>query len=200
MKNRIRIGATVAALLSLLIGGRASALADSPMAQIKRSNTRLNNLLRKKTITKKIKKSVKREVGGFLDFQELARRSLGRHWAKRSAKEQSEFVRLLTDLIEANYVKQLKGNLGYKLEYRKEKVSGDSAHVTTAVKVTKNGRTEEVVIEYKMKRKNGRWLVYDVITDDVSVVRNYRSQFNRIISKKSYEHLVKKMRAKLQKI
>lgn len=201
IRNLTRTLATCGALAALLLAAPpASALAESPMAQIKRSNTRINSLLRKKVLTKSIKKKVNREVGDFLDFQELARRALGRHWKKRSATEQTEFVQLLTDLIQRNYVKQLKGNLGYTLEYRNQKVAGQKAHVVTAVKVTKNGRTEEVVIEYKMMRKKGRWVVYDVITDDVSVVRNYRSQFNRIIKKKSYEHLVNKMKAKLKRI
>ena len=71
---------------------------------------------------------------------------------------------------------------------------------TVLIKVKKDGRTSEIVIEYKMRRAKGRWVVYDVITDDVSIVRNYRSQFNRIIRRDSYEVLVKKMRRKLEKL
>lgn len=183
----------------LLSTGQALALAESPMVTIRKTNSTLHSLLKKEGEGKPSRK-VKQVVNGFIDFEELARRSLGKHWEKRTPAERAEFVEILAELIERNYVKQLRGNLGYKLEYRDQKVDGDKAHVVTVVKVTKDGRTEEVTVEYKMRKTKRGWMAYDVITDDVSVVRNYRSQFNRIITRDSYEELVKKMRRKLEKI
>jgi len=190
-------------LLLLVSVGRVDALAETPTQAIKRAHARINKLLAQKTkpgspADTRVKQQVTREVNTFLDFTELARRALGRHWEARTEDERKEFVDILKALIERSYVKQLRTNLGYKIEYRKESTKGDSAEVVTAVKVKKNRRTTEIVIEYKMQRAGAKWMVYDVVTDDVSIVRNYRSQFNRIIRKESYEALVKKMREKLQ--
>lgn len=192
-------------ILSLVVSMYASpsrAAAESPTLAIKRAHGRINRLLAKKTrpgtaADQKIRLQVTREVNGFLDFRELAKRAMGRHWTARTEQEQNEFVDILRNLIERNYVKQLRTNLGYTIQYRGEEKERDSAKVVTAVKIKKNRRTTELTIEYRMRRADSGWMVYDVVTDDVSIVRNYRSQFNRIIRKESYEALVKRMRDKL---
>ena len=176
--------------------------AETPTQTLRRINDKVTKLLGKKTkagtpADKKNKEDVKKAINTLLDYPELAKQSLGKHWKERTEKQRAEFVTLLRDLIERNYVKQLKGNLGYKLEYGKETVSEDQAEVKTTITVTKNGRPSEIQIDYKLRKEDGRWMVYDVITDDVSIVKNYRSQFNRIIKRESYEALVKKMRRKL---
>ena len=197
---------SVAVLLALLGSNNdAAAYAESPTQAIRRTNRTLNTLLRKKVrdgtpAAKRVEARLKKAVKGFLDFEELARRSLGKHWKKRTAVERAEFTGILAALIERNYVKQLRSNLSYRLEYRDEKVKDGAARVITVVKIEKNGRTEAVEIEYRMRKTARGWMVYDVITDEVSVVRNYRSQFNRIIRRDSYEVLVKKMRRKLERI
>ena len=190
---------TILATLLLLLGAApAPALAGAPTASIKRTNAKLQRLLRKKQ-SEAVKQRLRKLVNGFIDFGELARLSLGKHWDKRSEKERAEFTQTLRDLIEHNYLRQLRSNLDYKVEYRDESLRGGKAKVTTAVKVVKNRRPTEVVITYKMRKAGGTWMVYDVVTDDVSVVRNYRSQFNRIIKKNSFEHLLEKMRTKVEK-
>ena len=177
----------------------------TPKATLKRLQTRLNGLLRKKAkpgseADKKLKQKIKGAINDMLDFEELARRSLRKHWGSLTPVERAEFTRLLKDLIECNYIKQLRGNLDFKLSYGNASISGDQAKVLTTVKVEKKRRITEMVIEYKMRKVKNRWMVYDVVTDEVSIVRNYRSQFNRIIRKKSYQALVKKMRKKLKEI
>ncbi len=193
---------TIIALASLIfIVDLQSAAAQTPTKMLKRTHARINKLLQKKVhkgspADARIKAAITKEVNTFLDFSELARLALGKHWSKRTPAEQQEFSQILQDLIERNYVKQLRTNLNYKLEYRKEKITGDTALVSTAVKVKKKNRTSEILIDYKLRKTKGKWMAFDVITVEVSVVRNYRSQFNRIIRKNSYEHLVKKMRNK----
>jgi phospholipid transport system substrate-binding protein len=187
---------------ALLMAAPATAGADTPTQTLKRLNDKVTKLLNKKTkpgtpADKKNREEVKKLVNTLLDYPELAKLSLGKHWAERTEKQRNEFTALLRDLIERNYVKQLKGNLGYKLEYGKETVNGDQAEVKTTITITKNDRPTEIQIDYKLRKQDGRWMVYDVITDDVSIVKNYRSQFNRIIKRESYDALVKKMRRKL---
>ncbi|MCB9556013.1 MAG: ABC transporter substrate-binding protein [Deltaproteobacteria bacterium] len=203
--TRFRLAAITLLTLCALGPGKAAAVAGSPTDAIKRTNDQLNGLLRKQKASagktaEQISERLTKTVNAFLDFEELAKRALGKHWDKRSGKERKQFVEILSKLIEKSYVKQLKSNLDYRLEYRGEKVSGEQAEVKTVVKVKREGRTEEVEIAYKMQKTKRGWMVYDMITDEVSVVRNYRSQFNRIISRDSYEVLVKKMKAKLQRI
>ena len=194
------------AVLSLvLVGWSAPAMAESPKGTLKRLQNKISKLLRQKAHEgsareRQIKKQLKTAIRAMLDFDELARRSLRKHWDARTPTERAEFTGLLKDLIERNYISQLKTNLDYKLSYGEASTRGDTARVLTTVLVEKNRRVSEIVIEYKMRKVKNSWMVYDVITDGVSIVRNYRSQFNRIISKKSYQALVDKMRKKLKQM
>jgi len=176
---------------------------ESPTQTLRQANERLTKLLNKKTTpgsraAEQVKDGVKKEVNQLLDYEELAKLSLGKHWKDRSDKARTEFTGLLRDLIERNYVKQLRSNLGHKIEYKGETLTGDTALVSTVVRVEKKGRVTEVAIDYKMKKQSTRWMVFDVVTDEVSIVQNYRSQFNRIIRKESYDALVKKKKRKLE--
>jgi phospholipid transport system substrate-binding protein len=189
-------------LLALLMLA-APAQAQTPKQTLQRINTKINKLLRQKAAKgsaaeKKLKAEVKKTVNSLLDFNELAKLALNKHWKDRSEKQRTEFVGILQDLIERNYVKQLRSNLDYKLVYRSEKVDGNQAYVDTVVSVERKGRVTEVQIAYKMRKSEKGWMVWDVITDEVSIVNNYRSQFNRIIRKESYDALVKKMKRKLE--
>jgi phospholipid transport system substrate-binding protein len=204
MKTRNLI---IPALLCLLVVGipTASEASETPAAALRRTNRTLKTLLKVKVKKgspqdERNKEKIKRTINAFLDFEELAKRALARHWDKRSTSERAEFVRILRELIERNYLKQLTNNLDYALEYRKESISGSTAQVLTAIAVDRDGRKEEVLIEYRMRRGAKGWMVFDVVTDDVSVVRNYRAQFNRIIKRNSYQALVNKMRRKLETI
>lgn len=181
-----------------------TARAEGPMASLRRSHERITQLLKKEskngTPTQSggdIREEIKKVVNSFLDYKELALRGLDQHWSARTKKEQEEFVTILRELIERNYVKQLRDNLDYEVLYKREHISGGEATVETVIRIMKRGRPVDTAISYQMKRSSSGWLVFDVITDDVSLIRTYRSQFNRIILRESYEALVKKMRRKL---
>jgi phospholipid transport system substrate-binding protein len=197
--------AVATAIVLIAIGSPAASLADSPTAALRRANTRLNSLLRKKAKqgsqqAKRLESEIKAAVNQFLDFEELARLSLAKHWQKRTEKERHEFVEILRELIERNYIKQLRSHIDYHIDYQNESVDGKIAKVVTVASIKRDGRTDEAVIEYRMKKTPKGWMVYDVIPDDVSIVRNYRSQFNRIILRQSYQALVDKMKRKLETI
>lgn len=127
------------------------------------------------------------------DFPEMAKRSLGSHWSRRSPQEQQEFVKLFTDLLESSYVDKIEGYNGEKVLYTREQVDGDNAEVFTKI-LTKKG--EEFSINYKLHRVGGEWKVYDVVVEDISLVNNYRSQFNRILANASFDELMKKLQQK----
>jgi phospholipid transport system substrate-binding protein len=178
-----------------------------PLATLKQKNGEVDKLLRTKVSTgspeeKKVKDDIKSLAGTLFDYSELARRSLADHWLKLTPPQRSEFVATLKELIERNYVKQLRTNLDYAVSYKGEDIAGPEATVTSIVKVKTQGKATDAEIVYKMKRieaaqTDAPWLVYDVITDEVSLVRNYRAQFGKIIAEKSYDELIKKMKSKL---
>ena len=137
--------------------------------------------------------AVRKIANDIFDFGETARRSLGRHWQPRTAAERDEFVQLFADLLERSYISKVELYGGEKIQYLGDTIEGEQARVQTKL-VTKGG--SDIPIEYRMHRKGDRWLVYDVIIEGVSLIANYRTQFNKIIQTASYQELVKKMKAK----
>ena len=129
------------------------------------------------------------------DWQEMARRALGLHWRERTPQERQEFVKLFRDLVEGTYINRLENAIQEKreIQYAGEQLDGSRATVKTQV-VTR--RNQQVPLEYRLHQADGRWLIYDVLVEGISLVNNYRSQFNRIITSSSYNDLVQKMKAR----
>ncbi|MBN2574971.1 MAG: ABC transporter substrate-binding protein [Deltaproteobacteria bacterium] len=177
---------------------------SSPLAELKKSNAALKKLFAKSTPSWSPEQDVKRSemrkiVNGFLDFEELAHRALARHWGGLAAEQRSEFVRVLRDLIERNYIKQVHGQPNYDLRFHKEEVAGSEATVTASLHTSKKNKKITIEMEYKLLYKGDRWLVYDVITDEQSMLENYRAEFNKIITKESFDALLKRMKKRLEK-
>lgn len=128
------------------------------------------------------------------DFEEMAKRSLSVHWQQRTAQERREFVSLFTDLLDRSYMKKIEGYDEEKIVYIDEKIDGSYAVVRTKIVTNRN---VEIPIDYRMLVKSSKWKVYDVSIEGVSLVNNYRSQFNRIIRTSSYPELVRRMKNKL---
>jgi len=127
------------------------------------------------------------------DFTEMAKRSLGANWRRRTPQEQEEFVRLFTDLLERQYAGIIEAYTDEKIVYVGERLDGRFAEVNSKVMTSKG---QEYSINYKAQLNGGDWKVYDVVAEDISMVNNYRSQFNRIISNSSYEELIRRMKGK----
>jgi phospholipid transport system substrate-binding protein len=125
------------------------------------------------------------------DVQETAQRALGRHWQQRTPAEREEFVGLFADLLERTYISKIDLYGGERLKFTDERVDGSNAIVRARV-VTKQGT--EVPVEARMHRKGERWLIYDVAIENISLISNYRAQFDRIIRTSSYGDLVKRLR------
>ena len=128
------------------------------------------------------------------DFQEIAEHSLGGEWHRRSSKEQTEFVKLFADYLEKAFVRAIASNRE-KFIYTGERVDEPYAEVDSKLLTPKG---EEIKINYMLRRLQSEWKVYDVVVEDVSLVGNYRSQFSRVISKFSYEELVRRIKQKLE--
>ena len=139
------------------------------------------------------RQAIRRVANDILDYEEITKRSLGRHWQARTAAEREEFIQLFGDLLERAYVGQIETYNGEKIAYLGDAIDGDRAVVRTKI-VTKSGT--EVPVDYRMLRRNDRWRAYDVIIEGVSLVANYRAQFDKIIQRTSYQQLVKQVREK----
>lgn len=139
------------------------------------------------------RKAVRKVATEIFDFPEMARRSLARHWQGLGAPERQEFVGLFTDLLEQSYISRIETYGGERITYGAERVDGDTATVGTKI-ITKNGT--EVPVDYRMLKRGDRWRVFDVNIEGVSLINNYRTQFNKIIQTSSYAELIKRMKAK----
>ena len=125
------------------------------------------------------------------DFTEMAKRSLGANWRRRSPQEQEEFVRLFTDVLERAYADIIESYSDEKIIYLNERIDGGFADVGSKI-ITAKG--EEYSINYKAHLVGSEWKVYDVVAENISLVNNYRSQFDRVISNSSYEELVSRLK------
>jgi phospholipid transport system substrate-binding protein len=202
--------AAVAAVLALSPPTRAAQRGStpptdsSPLAELRKSNTTLKKLLAKQPPswspeTDARNSEVRKVVDQFLDFEELAKRSLSRHWDGLTPKQRTEFVTTLRDLVDRNYLKQIHGKPDYDLKFDKEdKKQNNEAEVhATLTTTTSKGKKVNVDLVYQTLFKGGHWVVYDVVTDDQSLLENYRAEFNKIIEKDGYDALLKRMRRKL---
>ena len=186
--------------VGLLLGPwlAAPARAGAPLEQLRAQIDRVLKVLedpdmKKETRAKDRRVAVRKIADEIFDFQETAKRSLGRHWTTRTAGERDEFVGLFSDLLERSYISKVELYGGERINYLADTIDGDQALVRTRI-ITKGGA--EVPVEYRMLKKAERWLVYDVVIEGVSLVANYRTQFNKIIQTSSYAELVKKMKVK----
>lgn len=147
---------------------------------------------------KRLSAQVTSSLRGFLDVDALGRRALVDHWSSLSPEKQTQFQSLLRGLIEMNYIKGLRANLEYEVAYAGEKRKGDEIVVSTEVKTMRRGRPYAIAIEYVLRQDGSTWRAYDVVTDGVGLVENYRAQFNKIIAKEGFDGLIARMQ-KMQK-
>jgi phospholipid transport system substrate-binding protein len=136
---------------------------------------------------------IRRVAQGLFDFNEMARLTMAGHWKNRSLREQEEFVRLFTDLLERSYLTTIENYAGERITFVGESISGPYAQVRSRITTE---RRMEISIDYRLIESGARWAVYDVVLDGVSLVSNYRSQFNSIIRTSSFADLLTKLRSR----
>ncbi|MFQ5656955.1 MAG: phospholipid-binding protein MlaC [Candidatus Methylomirabilales bacterium] len=140
------------------------------------------------------RQEVRQLIASRFNYKEMAARSLDGHWAGLTGEQRQEFVGLFGELFERSYSRMvLDSLLDHQVLYKGESVNGAEAMVKTIL-VDKRG--DRLPVDYELRRRNGRWELFDVVIDGVSIVTNYQSQFNRIIRTSSYQTLVKRMRTK----
>jgi phospholipid transport system substrate-binding protein len=136
---------------------------------------------------------LRKTINAQFNYRQMVMRSLAKNWDLRSAEEQQVFIVLFKSLLENSYANKLESFSNEKINYLDEVVKGEYALVKT--EVVRKATT--VRVDYKLIRENGVWQVYDFVIEGVSMVRNYRAQFTKIIHKHSYEILVQKLTDKI---
>lgn len=186
----------VTALSAALLLAPLPASAGAPTEQLKSSIDQVIRVLDDpglKAEAAKRRAAIRQVANNTWDFGEAARRSLGRHWQALGEPDRAEFTSLFADLLERGYVSRIEEYSGEKILYAGDTVEADVATVKTRF-TTKKGT--EIPVDYRMLRRGERWLVYDVSVEGLSLVGNYRGQFNKIIETSSYQELVKRMKAR----
>lgn len=153
--------------------------------------------LKKPQNERKRRNVLKETIGRIFDYGEMAKRSMGIHWRDLTPVQKKEFVSLFSSLLENSYASKIESYNNEKISYEKESVEGDYAEVDSRIVTAKR---DEYTLDYRLLKEGNKWMVYDVVIEGVSLVSNYRSQFNKIINEKGYNELVKKMRTKNEEI
>ncbi|MEO7327106.1 MAG: ABC transporter substrate-binding protein [Minicystis sp.] len=198
MKRRMVhfFSATLAAL-ALSIGVAGTAFAGPATDVVKTKQTALFDLIKQSTPASE--KKVASLFEEMLDYPALAEGSLGTEWAARSDAEKAEFSGLLKQLVSKAYERNLKKILGYDIDYVGEDGAGAAILVKTKAKSKTDAREDAVEIVFKMVQKGSVWKVQDIVTEGVSLVSSYRSQFTKIIKKDGFPALIQKMKDKIAK-
>jgi phospholipid transport system substrate-binding protein len=198
--DKQRLGIAVTAIVFGFSMTAMSAAAGPPTEQIRSTVDRAIVVLKDPRLkplakTKERRDHLKKILFARFDFTEMAKRALAANWRRRTAQEQEEFVALFTELLERAYADIIESYSDEKIIYIGERLDGSYADVSSKV-LTSNG--EEYSINYRAHLVNGEWRVYDVIAENISVVNNFRSQFNRVIANSSYDELVRRLREKAE--
>jgi phospholipid transport system substrate-binding protein len=177
--------------------------AATPTVAISGTINSILDTLRDKELSQPSKETERREKIGILirdrfDFKEMSKRSLARHWKKISSDDQKQFVSIFSDLLEASYTGKIEKYTDEKVTYDKEKLKGKGKYAVVSTSIVT--KSVNIPIDYKLKLKNDKWWVYDVVIEGVSFVSTYRSQYNKIIIKESFAKLIEKMKTKLDEV
>ena len=195
MKLRSIHSGAIIAVLGIVLLRPSLAVAGPAADQVKQTVDAVLGILNDPALkgeakTRERRQKLREVIYPRFDFAEMAKRSLGAQWQKRSPAEQKEFVEVFTDLLEAAYLDNFEAYSGEKVRFLNDRQDKDRAEVST--KVTNN--RDEFSIDYRLQEVNGEWRVVDVVVENVSLVNNYRSQFNRVLARSSYTELIETMK------
>jgi phospholipid transport system substrate-binding protein len=188
-------------LLAFPLGAWA---AESPLETVRATIERATEVLQnpayqgKEHLRVRVQK-VREVVEPQFDVQEIAQRTLGTYWQQRTKEERQEFIRLFTEFVQKTYSGILdRYSTNVQFFYDQERIDDRFAEVDT--RIFDPGQNKAFAVTYKLHKVDDRWLVYDVVAENVSMVRNYRNQFSRIINKSSYQDLVQALQIKIKEL
>ena len=194
--RRTGFSVVIAASAILLLSGAPQA-AVSPTESVKRTIDEVLRILDNQEMQRPARlmerrKLLEKVIAARFDYREMAKRTLPTRWKTLTEAEQKEFVDLFQSFLSSSYADKIEGYSGEQVHYLAERLESDYAEVRTKLVSEKT----EIPIDYRLMGKSEDWFVYDVIADGVSLVKNYRSQFDKIIRESGYPELVEDLRKK----
>jgi phospholipid transport system substrate-binding protein len=184
-------------LIGIVVATQAQASATGEVKKTVDEVVRIVSNKEMKQNPQKRRQALKQAISVIFDYTEMAKRSLGRHWNERTPAEKKQFVALFETLLENSYADKIESYNNEKIEYIKEETDDGFTEVKSRI-LTPSG--DEFSLEYRLMKENGKWMVYDVVIEGVSLVSNYRSQFDRIITDNGYGELLKKLENRSKEI
>lgn len=186
------------AVLALVLAAPAPAWPESPTEEMQQYTERVlqliqDTVLREKDTIEALQAAVRKVAIQVFGAPEAAEGALGRHWEELTPAERDDFVLLFAEFLEAIYISRMDREGGLRVRYVGELVEGDRADVRARV-FTKKGH--ELTVDARLVHRDGRWLVFDVAVEQISLVANYRAQFDRVIRKSGYAELARLIRVK----
>ena len=188
----------VVSLVVLLLMLSVSAEAGEPTECIRQTTDRILGVLSDPDLkgserSKERRQHIRAAVDERFDWEEISKRALGKNWQKRTTEEREAFVNLFGKLVERTYMDKVEGYSGEKVQYVGERVVGKYSEVKVLILTNKN---LQISVDYRLMQKQEGWMIYDVIIEGISMVKNYRMQFNHILKKSSFGTLLEKLREK----
>lgn len=175
--------------------------AIAPLEQLKGTVENILEVVKDKSLSDPALKDVRREkmmglINERFDFVEMSMMTLGKNWKILSQEEKDEFQGLFANLLQNNYIGRIESYSDELIVYDKEVFAGEqNSRARVYTNILKNGH--EIPINYSMVKKGEDWFVYDVVIEGVSLVRNYRTEFGRILNKENFAGLIKRMQEKI---
>lgn len=185
-------------VLLLLALSAAPATAASPKDDLRGSVDRIMRLLDDEQLERERRnRQIREEVRNRFNFPTMSQWILGVHWRKASPEQRERFIDLFSRLLEATYKSRIEAYADRytdeTVEFTSERIKGDKALVTTLVH-TKN---QAIPIDYKLVEGDGKWQIYDVVIEEVSLVRNFRSTYDEVVRKEGFDSLFARMEEKI---
>jgi phospholipid transport system substrate-binding protein len=177
----------------VLMTSLIAANAPEAKAKLEQTKDRMRTIANEKATVETKQKEMKKLTGELLDFSDVAEQTLGESYQKLNAKQKKEFASSLEQLVEASYISRINEANTSDIKFTEATDAGEAA----VVKATADTQGSEVHLEFKLMPRAQGWLVKDVVIDDVSLVRNYRSQFQKQLAKGTVADLQKKIQKKV---
>jgi phospholipid transport system substrate-binding protein len=183
-------------VVALVLGLGTNGWAGAPTDQLRAYTDQITKVLQNSGLSLPEKRAAVRKLASeAFDTMETAQRVLGQHWQQRSPAERDEFAKLFANLLEQTYISRIDEYGGERLTYVSEQITGDKAVVRARIMTSKG---TEVPVESRLLLKGDRWLTYDILIENLSLISNYRSQFDRVIRQSGYPELVKRLQARVE--
>ena len=187
----------VACLCLILLLGLQGLADAGPKEDIQGSVDTILEILRNKTLSKEeSRKKISEVIHARFNFESMAQRTLATNWKSATAEQRKRFTDLFAEILEQTYMGRVEAYTDEKVEFGDVKTKGNSALVETSIVTS----SVNIPIHYKLTQEGPEWKVYDVVIEEVSLVRNYRDTYREIVKKEGFDGLFAKMEEKISEM